>query len=300
MVSSVFAMAASMHGSSGLILSVGEVVWDIFADRQVLGGAPVNVAYHLAKTGLPVEIITRIGSDPLGATTRQQLAGLGLSLVGVQLDLKLPTGRVQVSVDAGNEPHFDILAPAAWDAIAIEPALAVAGGRPFALVFGTLAQRDPVSRETIRQLRRAAFPRFYDVNLRPPFTTEELVRDSLAEAELVKVNGHELRILGDWLGLGGDKKSIANALCSRYDLAAVAVTEGSRGAWLMTVNEMHEDPGERVRVADTVGAGDAFFAALVEGFIRRRPWPETLRRANQRGAYVASRHGATPPMPDQL
>ena len=283
-----------------LILAVGELVWDIFPDQRVLGGAPVNVAYHLARLGLPVESITRIGDDPLGVAACQRLGELGLSVAGIQQDAMLPTGQVRVSFDAKREPHFDIVAPAAWDAIALEPALQLAGDQSFALLFGTLAQRDPRSRQAIGELRDRARLICYDVNLRPPFTTKELVRDSLVGADLVKLNGHELAILGDWLELVGDKKNIAKTLCSRYDLAAVAVTEGAGGAWLVAGDEFFADPALPVTVADTVGAGDAFFAGLIEGFLRKRPWLETLKRANQRGAYVASRRGATPPMPDHL
>jgi fructokinase len=285
-----------------MIISVGEVVWDIFSeDKQVLGGAPINVAYHLTSLLPDVRIITRIGDDELGQTTIAKLLQLGLNVDGVQQDDNLPTGRVNVSVDANNEPHFDIVAPAAWDNLDLAEALKQINDQSFSLVYGTLAQRDPRSREVIMTLCRQAAKCFYDVNLRPPFTTKELVLDSMGQASLVKMNENELAQVADWLEIEpGDKKNIAQAICSRYDLDALAVTEGGKGAWLVSGDDYFADAGQPVQVADTVGAGDAFFAALIAGFLGGIPWPETLARANRRGGYVAGQHGATPEMPKDI
>lgn len=281
----------------GMVLSVGEVVWDIFPDRSVLGGAPINVAYHLGKLGINVTVITRVGNDRLGQETEQQLSGLGLGLTGVQRDETLPTGQVKVTVSADNEPSFDIVAPAAWDAIAYGPAENLFAGNSFSLVFGTLAQRDPRSRETIRRLQQQADAKFYDVNLRPPFTSAELVLGSLMGADMVKMNGDELLQVGKWAGIvGEEKKMVAKQLLKKYNNAVLAVTEGEKGAWLLAGDRCYEHPGFPVTVADTVGAGDAFFATLIEGYLNGRPWAESLERANRRGSYVAGRHGATPPM----
>ena len=283
--------------SKGRIVAVGEVVWDVFPDRRVLGGAPVNVAYQLCQLGIEVSVITRIGNDPLGEESMHLLAGLGLSLSGVQRDLVLPTGRVNVTI-SDNEPSFDIVAPAAWDAIEYAPARDLLGDESFALVFGTLGQRDPRSREAIHLLRQRATARFYDVNLRPPFTTPELVLDSLAGVDLVKMNGDELQQVGKWAAIDAEeKKMVAQQLLKKYNVAVLAVTEGAAGAWLMVGDHCYEHPGFAVTVADTVGAGDAFFATLIEGYLQKRSWPECLERANRRGSFVAGQHGATPPMP---
>lgn len=282
-----------------MIVSIGEVVWDIFDHRRVLGGAPVNVAYHLHCLRMDVKVISRVGRDALADATLERLASLGLPLEGVQRDDTLPTGRVNVTVDERNEPHFDIVAPAAWDNIALDEAVKLVGDEPFSLVFGTLAQRDSRSRAAIRALWEKASSRFYDVNLRPPFTTRELVLDSLAKANVVKVNGDELAVIAGWAGVGEtDPPTVARTLVKNLDLSALAVTEGASGAWVVTGDDFFEDGGSPVTVADTVGAGDAFFAALIEGYASGCSWPETLARANQRGGYVASQHGATPPMPE--
>ncbi|MCK5228642.1 MAG: carbohydrate kinase [Desulfobulbaceae bacterium] len=283
-----------------MIISIGEVVWDMFPDRRVLGGAPVNVAYHLHSLGVDVKVITRIGTDKLGKTTTAQLNDLGLPLKGIQKDGELPTGKVNVTVDEYNEPHFDIVAPAAWDNIDTKDALGLVGDEPFQMVFGTLAQRDPRSRNAIRTLWDKASMRFYDVNLRPPFTTPELVLESLRAADLVKMNGEELVQIGKYADLETrDKKACATELLKAFNISVMAVTEGAEGAWLVTPDNYFEHPGTVVKVADTVGAGDAFFATLIQGYINNRPWHDCLARANQRGAYVASMPGATPPMPEK-
>ena len=289
-----------VENSSGseLIVSVGEVVWDVFPDRRVLGGAPINVAYHLCRLGVEVSVITRIGCDELAEETVRSLADLGLSLAGVQRDSTLSTGRVTVTIAADHEPSFDIVAPAAWDAIQFVPAGDILGEKSFSLVFGTLAQRDPRSREAIRQLRQRAKARFYDVNLRPPFTTPELVLDSLVGADLVKMNGDELLQVGKWAAIDAEgKKMVAQLLLKKYNSAVLAITEGAEGAWLMVGDKYYDHPGFSVKVADTVGAGDAFFATLIEGYLHQRPWDDCLERANRRGSYVAGQNGATPTMP---
>lgn len=284
-----------MSGESDRIVAVGEVVWDIFPDRQVLGGAPINAAYHLQKMGRSVTVITRIGEDDLGAATLARLANLGLATAGIQRDPELATGQVMITLGLDHEPQFEIMAPAAWDRIDPEAALLAAGEPPFALLFGTLAQRDPRGREAIRRLAQTASSCFYDVNLRPPFTSRELVIASLDLADLVKMNGRELAEVGGWHGWQGDTKNIAKNLCARYDLAALAVTEGGKGAWAMTgAGDFFQAAAEPVTVVDTVGAGDAFFAALIDAFLAHRPWPEILARANRLGGRVASHPGATP------
>lgn len=283
------------------IVSIGEVVWDIFGQRRALGGAPVNVAYHLSCLGHEMRVITRVGDDELGRTTVDRLAELGLPREGVQLDSVLPTGQVLVTLNEHREPEFDIISPAAWDNISLPEAEAVIGEGPFALVFGTLAQRDERSRRTIRYLRDRAEVCFYDVNLRPPFTTENLVLDSLESANVVKMNGDELKRVARFGGIsddGGERAAVK--LCGKFNVGVLAVTEGARGAWVCAGGDVIRDAGSPVTVADTVGAGDAFFAAFIDGYLNKRPWREVVRAANRRGSYVASQQGATPPMPPEL
>jgi fructokinase len=280
-----------------LLVTIGEVVWDFLPNQRVLGGAPVNVAYQLTGLGVEVGVITRVGRDSLGDETLERLVELGLPTGGVQRGQE-PTGTVRVTFPRPQEPHFEIVTPAAWDGIEAGPAEAFLDGHPFDLVFGTLAQRDERSRCTIRRLRERAGQRFYDVNLRPPFTTRELVIESLAGVDLVKLNSEELNVIAGWLGLAGmARNAVARQLMDRYNIAVLVVTEGAAGAWLVAEGETFEAPGQPVRVVDPVGAGDAFFAALLAGYRRGLPWSEILARANALGAYVAANPGATPPHP---
>ena len=278
-----------------MITAIGEVVWDIFPDRKALGGAPVNVAYHLNALGLETRVITRVGRDRLGEKTLARLAGLGLDTAWIQRDDELATGTVKVSLSADNEPAFEIVAPAAWDAIDRDEALAGVAGDSFALVFGTLAQRDPRSRAAIRALWSRAESCFYDVNLRPPFTTRELVLDSLAAAHIVKVNETELTELGKWSAItAADKTGLAESLRQQYNLRALVVTEGGAGCWLATEQGFFFEPGRKITVADTVGAGDAFFSAFIAACLAGQGWQACLAAANERGAWVASCYGAMP------
>lgn len=283
-----------------MLVSVGEVVWDLFPDRRVLGGAPVNVAYHLARLDVEARVVTRIGNDSLGRETMAQFAALGVDSLGVQVDPELATGQVSVTVGEGNEPRFDIVAPAAWDAIDLSTARKILPEH-FDLLYGTLGQRDPRSRAAIRSLWEQATFRYYDVNLRPPFTSRELVEDSLGAADLVKLNDRELVVVGNWFACGdAAEEQTARGLLERFALSAVVVTEGAAGSWVVTQNACVRSPGVTVTVADTVGAGDAFFAAVIAGLTAGQAWPDILANANRRGAYVASQRGATPPMPNEF
>ncbi|MBU0680964.1 MAG: carbohydrate kinase [Proteobacteria bacterium] len=281
-----------------MIVSIGEIVWDQFPARSVLGGAPLNVAYHLQARGLPVLVASRIGADDLGRQTLARIKDIGLVVDAIQIDDHLPTGRVVVTVDSNNEPHFDIEKPAAWDHIEAAEVEKVVAGRPFHLVCGTLAQRDPESRATIRRLWSQATTIFYDVNLRPPFTAMDHVRESLQAAQVVKVNSEELAILnGTLVGKQGSEEEVAAALLAAFGLRLLAVTRGSEGALLVSPETCVIHPGFKVVVADTVGSGDAFFSGIIAGYLTGVDLQNCITEANRLGSYVASRPGATPDYP---
>ena len=283
------------------IVSFGEIVWDQFEDVSILGGAPLNVAYHLHAAGWPVQIVSRIGMDELGRETLQQIKQLGLSITTIQQDTDLPTGRVQVFFDEHNEPGFEIAAPAAWDNIEVDPVLSQLEDAPFHLVFGTLAQRNETSRSSLHLLLKKADKKFYDVNLRPPYTKPEQVLASLKAANIVKVNREELMSLADWFmkRKKGLVEDFGRELLISFDLSLLAVTNGDKGAQLITRDELVEHRGFQVKVNDPVGSGDAFFAALINGYLSGLPLDECLQEANRQGAWVASQQGATPVYPKE-
>jgi fructokinase len=214
----------------------------------------------------------------------------------VQRDPALPTGTVRVTFRDAQTPIYDIVKPAAWDALTLTDDLRRRARSARALIFGSLAQRSETSRQTIRALLDTAACRVFDVNLRPPYDDRAVVEASLAQSDLVKLNSDELKRLAGWFGWPADEQRAAEALTARYPVRSVYVTRGAEGAALRHGGQWMEHPGYRVQVADTVGSGDAFLAALLDDLLAGRPAAAALARANAIGAYVASQPGATPPL----
>ncbi len=280
------------------VIAFGEIVWDIFPDKTVIGGAPLNVAYHLQAQKRESGIVSRVGEDELGKQTLRRVAELGVAVDGIQVDPQLPTGRVYVSFDENSEPGYEIVEPAAWDNIQAQELPQRLTPGSFHLVYGTLAQRSEASCQTLELLFDRAVRKFYDVNLRPPFTTRDRVAHSLTCADLVKVNREELRQLNDWFLLQeGDDRAVARRLIEAFDLEVVAVTNSAKGAALISCDEHVEHPGFSVTQADPVGSGDAFFSALIHCYLEGQALPDCLIAANKLGSWVASQSGATPQYP---
>jgi fructokinase len=282
---------------NGVVVGIGELLWDCFADSRRPGGAPANVAYHARQLGLDGMICSRVGRDALGDELVQYLAGRGLDTRFVQHDHQHPTGTVTVNTERPDHPSYVIHEAVAWDHLRFDQTWADLFRRAAAVCFGTLAQRSPESRATIRQVLSAASAalRIYDVNLRPPWCALEVIEDSLRRAQVVKLNEDELLTLADRLDLGGSEPgSFGSALRDRFGVQLVCITRGKNGCLLLGPDEQVDLPGQPVQVADAVGAGDAFTAALTFGLIRGWPLGATARLANEAGALVAGRHGAMP------
>jgi fructokinase len=276
------------------ILCVGEVLWDALPAGRCHGGAPFNVAAHVRAAGLPVALVSRVGEDQLGDEVRRRAARLGVGIDLLQTDPTLPTGLVRVEVDDAGKATFDIVAPAAWDAIALTDALLLRAADARAIVFGTLAQRHATSRATIARLTAGPALRVLDANLRPPYDDREIVRHSLERADVVKVSDDELERMAEWFGFAGPQRELAGALAESFGCAVVCVTRGPRGAALWREGRWSEQEGYEVEVRDTVGAGDAFLAVLLAGLLAGGDDRAILQHANMMGAYVATQHGAVP------
>jgi fructokinase len=287
-----------MTNAKRTIVGLGELLWDLLPSGRQLGGAPANFAYItnlLGDTGIPA---SRVGRDSLGDEAIQRLAQLGLSSAFVQQDPIHPTGTVKVDIDASGQPRFDISQPVAWDFLHWTTAWLQLAKKADAVCFGSLAQRSVPSRLTIRSFLHAARPQavpIFDVNLRQNFYTAQVLAESMKLATIVKLNHEELPgIMGLFeLDHRGTEES-AQRLLSSYDLKLVCVTRGNGGSLLISPDECTEHPGFPVKVADTVGAGDAFTAALVHGYLRATPFAQINETANRVGAWVASQSGATP------
>jgi len=280
------------------IVGLGEVLWDMLADRKHLGGAPANFAYITRLMGNEGIVASRVGADPLGDAAKTRMEELGLSTAFVQADATHRTGCVHVEVDDLGNAKFDIAANSAWDFLEWTPQWQQLAVKADAVCFGSLAQRSPQSHDTIGRFLRATRPeavRVYDVNLRPPFYSPDILAECMKLASIVKMNDHELPEIMSLAGLSHvDEKSSARRLIYLHNLKLVCVTRGGRGSLLVSATDSHEQPGCCVKVADTIGAGDAFTAALTHEYLREASLSRMNRMANQVGAWVASQVGATP------
>lgn len=287
------------------ILSCGEVLWDLFPDGPRFGGAPANFACHAALLGAQVSLLSAVGEDAPGREARAILEGFGLDVSLLRRVPAAPTGAVGVTVDAAGKPSFDIRGDAAWDQIAWTPPLAARLAVVDAIYFGTLGQRSALSRATIQQALRAATARgllrVLDVNLRRPYCDAALIRESIAQATVLKLSDDELPAVAAACGLpsGDEPFGLLHSVLTRNQLDLVALTRGAAGALLVTATDVIDQPGIPTVVCDTVGAGDAFTAALVVGLLRRDPLPTVARRACEIAAAVCAQPGAVPgqPMP---
>ena len=281
------------------IIGVGELLWDLFPDGPRLGGAPFNVIANLRRLGHRVAFVTAIGDDRLGRAALAAADDLGVDATFISTALDLPTGTVEVTPDPVEGHRFAIRSPAAYESIGDGDALVarIRTWGPGALVYGTLAQRSDGVRELTRRIASEVRPayRLYDVNLREGCWTPSLVIDLLGDATIVKVNEHESETLADLLATSADPRALGTRLAERFGVAVVCITRGAGGASLWAAGTERSVAGMRVGVRDTVGAGDAFAAALIHGLVSGMPPGDALELANRLGALVASRAGALPP-----
>ena len=289
------------------IIGLGEILWDLLPGGKQLGGAPANLACHAAALGEQGIIASRVGNDPLGHEICTRLAAMGLTTRYIQRDPTQPTGTVPVQINAAGQPEFNITPDVAWDKIAWTPEWDALAAKADAVCFGSLAQRSPISHETIHRFLRATRPeaiRLFDVNLRQDHYSSSVLDISLRRATIVKLNDTELPRVIQLLGLGMDDsediESIARRLLCVYELDLVCVTRGAHGSLLVSNDETVTHPGYPAQITDTVGSGDAFAAAVIHHRLRGTPLAAISQAANRLGAYVASQAGATPALPPAL
>ena len=279
------------------MVAIGELVWDLLPAGKVLGGFPVNLCYSLNCLGGQAEPVTATGADTLGTRATQQLRSLDLSTSYLQASVH-PTGTVAISVDDRGEPTFTIGENSAWDFLEWTSDLQELAQEADAICFGTLGQRSPQSRRTIRRVLETAPAhalRVLDVNLRAPHFSATLIRESLQMANIVKLSDPEMDQVVRLLALGhGSVRSQMTQLLEEYRLELLCLTRGEAGSVLLTRDGIHEHSGFPVDVVDTVGAGDAFLAALVFYSLRGASLEVTNEAANRLGAWIASQAGATP------
>jgi fructokinase len=276
------------------ITCFGEMLWDVLPTGKQPGGAPLNVAVHLHNLGLETQLVSRVGHDDLGTELLAFVQAQGLSACYIQRGETHLTGVVKANVSDSHEVTYKIVQPVAWDYIQYAEPLGPLAEHAEAFVFGSLAARSPATRETLyRLLQRAPF-KVFDVNLRAPHYSRNVVTYLLRQANLVKLNHHELAEIMGWFGASPDEETALHWLADRFQLQAVCVTKGADGAVLWAGQQLFRSPGIAVQVQDTIGSGDAFLAALLKGWLAGQPPGEALAFACAAGSLVATYQGATP------
>lgn len=281
------------------IVGLGEILWDVFPERKVLGGAPANFAYHISQFGFDGCTVSAIGNDPLGTEILDSLAQRQLNHLIEKTDF--PTGTVKVSIDNWGVPCYEICEDAAWDNIPFTPAIAEIAKETQVVCFGSLAQRHEVSRATIHAFLDA-MPKdslkIFDINLRLHYYTKEVIERSLERADILKINDEEVVKIAQLLGWNLSEKEVCKRLLSMYNLDILILTKGTEGSWVLTPKEESFLATPKISIADTVGAGDSFTAAFIASHLHGRCLSASHQLAVEVSAYVCQQHGAMPRLAD--
>ena len=285
-----------------IIVGIGEILWDVFPQGKVLGGAPANFAYHVSQFGLDGFAVSAIGKDPLGVEILQVLNDKQLKThIG---EVGYPTGTVQVTLSGKGIPQYEICEQVAWDNIPFTPELEALAKQTKTVCFGSLAQRNAVSHATINRFIDAVpagAMKIFDINLRQHFYSKELIDESLRKCNVLKINDDEVVLVAKLFGW--DDKSeieIARHLMQVYQLNVVVLTKGTDGSYVFTADETSYLPTPHVEVADTVGAGDPFTSAFVASLLKGKSIVEAHQKAVDVSAFVCTQHGAMPVLPASI
>ncbi len=287
-----------MSNMSNKIVCFGEVLYDVFPTHRKIGGAPLNVALRMASLGVDANIISRVGNDEIGRELLHFIAQNGINTDSIQIDNNFPTGEVVVKLDTKGSASYTITYPVAWDKIEANSQAQKLVENADALVFGSLACRDNISHQSLTELLTKAKYKIFDVNLRAPFYTQELLIELMNKADFIKFNDDELYEICDFLG--SPYRSLEqniHFISSKTNTGHICVTKGSHGAVLLYDNKLFYNSGYKITVADTVGAGDSFLAGLLTKLITGTNPQKSVDFASALGALVAQSEGANPDIP---
>ncbi|MDC0336176.1 carbohydrate kinase [Pseudodesulfovibrio sp.] len=283
-------------------IGLGEILWDVLPEGRKLGGAPANFAYHvsaLGGTGFPV---SRIGDDDLGREALEVLRKHDVITDHISIDPNHPTGTVDATVDTAGVATYTFPDAVAWDYLFFDAATLGLAATANVICFGTLAQRSEISRKAIHSFLSAApnALKVYDINLRQNFYSAEIIQTSLTQADVLKINDDELRVVADMFSLPSGEEASLVALVNQYDLKLGVLTRGGEGSLILSRNDKSELPGQPTTVVDTIGAGDSFSAALALAYLHGHGLDEINRYATSVAAFVCGQAGAMPVMPESL
>ncbi len=276
------------------VVCFGETLWDLLPDACLPGGAPLNVAYHLTRLGKNPAIISRTGVDDLGAQLLQVFQSKKIDTSYIQLDRLHPTGKVFATIKEDNEVQYEIVKPVAWDYIQWDAAWEPLIGSADYFVFGSLVTRNKVSRNTLFKCLEIAGTKVLDINMRPPHYNKKIVTELLQKATILKLNQAELHLITGWFNDYDSDEDRIKLLKEKFDLPTVIVTKGGEGAILNVGDHFYHHDGYRVTVADTVGSGDSFLAAIISQFLDGEAPADALSYACALGALIASSSGGCP------
>lgn len=287
-----------------VVVGMGEALWDVLPEGKKIGGAPANFAYHVSQFGLDSAVVSAVGDDALGAEIIENFNQKGLKhLIET---VPYPTGTVQVEIDQAGIPQYEIKENVAWDNIPYTVRLENLAERTRAVCFGSLAQRNVVSRNTINRFLDA-MPQddnrliVFDVNLRQGFYNKEILCNSMSRCNILKINDEELVTVSRMFGYPGiDLQDKCWILLGKYNLKMLILTCGINGSYVFTPGNVSFQPTPKVEVADTVGAGDSFTAAFISSILKGLPVAEAHKRAVDTSAYVCTQQGAMPTLPADL
>lgn len=284
------------------VVGLGEALWDILPDGKKLGGAPANFAFHAGQFGLNAIAVSALGEDKLAEETIEQLEAKKLAYC--MLRVPYPTGTVQVTLDAGGVPTYDIKENVAWDNIPFNKDIEAIARKTRAVCWGSLAQRNVVSRDTIYSFLDATpkdCMKIFDINLRQNFYTKEAIRASIKRCNVLKINDEELVLIGRMFGYPGlDIENKCWLILGKYNLDMLVLTCGINGSYVFTRGTMSYQPTPKVKVADTVGAGDSFTGSFCAAILYGKSVAEAHQLAVEVSAYVCTQNGAMPALPQEV
>ena len=287
-----------------IVVGMGEALWDVLPEGKKIGGAPANFAYHVSQFGLPSCVVSAVGDDALGKEIIENFTSKGLNQLIAEVPY--PTGTVQVEIDPAGVPQYEIIENVAWDNIPYTAHLEMLAEKTKAVCFGSLAQRNVVSRNTIN-LFLDAMPQnedtlvVFDVNLRQGFYNKEILCNSMKRCNILKINDEELVTVSRMFGYPGiDLQDKCWILLGKYNLRMLILTCGINGSYVFTPGNVSFQPTPKVEVADTVGAGDSFTAAFIASILKGKSVQEAHSTAVQTSAFVCTKKGAMPTLPSEL
>lgn len=285
-----------------IIVGMGEALWDCLPEGRKLGGAPANFAYHVGQFGWHTVVVSAIGNDALGDEILERIEGVNLDHLITRVPY--PTGTVQVTLSGDGIPAYEICENVAWDNIPWSEQLEALAHRAKAVCFGSLAQRSAESRNTILRFlgtMDADTERIYDINLRQNFYSLEVIEESLRRATILKLNDEEIEVVKALLQITGTPEEVCRQIIARYETVKMVIfTCGAIGSYVFTADETSYVETPKVKVADTVGAGDSFTATFVAQYLKGKAIKEAHRIAVQASAFVCTQNGAMPVFPKEI